>query len=304
MSIGRIRRSRLSVLLSFAWALFLLAGCTDDSTPRSVASGSVAAVPIQIWVRDVCDALMTYQAASSPDLNLESDDALVDATMAAVLSATRALAEAVEDAGIPAVEGGDELAADLHTRLQDSVAALEAVASDVGSLPTDPAEAFLAWQDLIRPGLVTPIALSVLLAGEHPDVIVQLSDRVRASEVERLGVTLGAMDGVADVNYLDKEAACAAFREMFADQPALLEGLDCSVIPAILQVTTNTEAAPGEVVQQMEGADGVAAVVSDREREARLLALAGYSGALVERFRPLRDQARGEPACAEVGTAA
>jgi cell division transport system permease protein len=68
------------------------------------------------------------------------------------------------------------------------------------------------------------------------EVAVYLTDPVNPDTVGRLTSQLQHLDAVGQVTYEDKAAACARAKELFANQPAFNENVDCSVYPASLRV--------------------------------------------------------------------
>jgi cell division transport system permease protein len=76
-----------------------------------------------------------------------------------------------------------------------------------------------------------------------PDASQQEIDKVRS-----------AVEGypeVSSVNYVSKEEALETFKETFADQPEIYEGIDPGVLPASLQVQLENPAAADEVAQRL-----------------------------------------------------
>jgi cell division transport system permease protein len=69
------------------------------------------------------------------------------------------------------------------------------------------------------------------------EVAVYLQDPAKPEVVASLTDTLQQLPSVASVTYEDKEAACARFKELFADQRVFVENVDCNaVIPTSLRV--------------------------------------------------------------------
>jgi cell division transport system permease protein len=68
------------------------------------------------------------------------------------------------------------------------------------------------------------------------EVAVYLTDPVKPDIVAQLTSKLQSLDAVESVAYEDKEAACARAKELFANQPAFSENVDCGVFPASLRV--------------------------------------------------------------------
>ncbi|MEW6059167.1 MAG: permease-like cell division protein FtsX [Actinomycetota bacterium] len=68
------------------------------------------------------------------------------------------------------------------------------------------------------------------------EVAVYLSDPVNTQTVEALTSKLTDLPVVSDVRYETKAEACVRFKEMFANQQALVQNVDCSALPASLRV--------------------------------------------------------------------
>ena len=68
---------------------------------------------------------------------------------------------------------------------------------------------------------------------------VYLTDSANADTVKLLTAKLEALPAVGEVTYESKEAACARFHQLFANQPVFVEGIDCvknNPLPASLRV--------------------------------------------------------------------
>lgn len=68
------------------------------------------------------------------------------------------------------------------------------------------------------------------------EVAVYLTDPVQSDTVGRLTEKLIDLPAVASVDFEDKEAACARFRELYANQPSITENVSCEAIPTSLRV--------------------------------------------------------------------
>jgi cell division transport system permease protein len=116
-------------------------------------------------------------------------------------------------------------------------------------------------------------------------VAVYLEDPVNDDTVARLTKDLLALPAVSDVSYEDKDAACARFIELFRNQPAITDNVECEeVIPASLRVNLADAAqyeqipaalgcAPNEGGEVVCSAPGVRAVADYRELLDRLVAI-------------------------------
>ena len=116
-------------------------------------------------------------------------------------------------------------------------------------------------------------------------VAVYLEDPVNDDTVARLTKDLLALPAVSEVSYEDKDAACARFIELFRNQPAITDNVECEeVIPASLRVNLADAAqyeqipaalgcAPNEANEVVCSAPGVRAVADYRELLDRLVAI-------------------------------
>jgi cell division transport system permease protein len=83
-------------------------------------------------------------------------------------------------------------------------------------------------------------------------VAVYLTDPVKPDTVVRLKATLDDLDAVSEVTYEDKDAACARFGQLFANQPVFLENVNCEeVIPASLRVNLSDPSQFGQITAAM-----------------------------------------------------
>jgi cell division protein FtsX len=150
----------------------------------------------------------------------------------------------------------------------------------------------------MSPAMVVPSALSIVVGSGTPGVVVSLEDPVEQTTVDRLVSMLEKSDGVDEAIYEDEGATCARFRELFAEQPSLLEGVDCEAIPAVVRVSLNdTDAAP-VVVQLVEAEDGVRTVVDQNEGLLGVYQLLQMSNEQREGIAPLFATGTGQEACA------
>jgi cell division transport system permease protein len=90
-------------------------------------------------------------------------------------------------------------------------------------------------------GLALLIARQVGLVIEaqtgNVEVGVYLKDPVKEDTVGRLTDKLGALDGVAQVDYWNHEKTCEVFEILFRDDPSIRENVDCmKVIPTSMRV--------------------------------------------------------------------
>jgi cell division transport system permease protein len=99
--------------------------------------------------------------------------------------------------------------------------------------------------------------LSLLIAREfqlvttqltgNVEVQVYLSDPVNTGTVTRLSGKLQELQGVADVQYWNRERSCQHFHELFENQPIFTENTPCSAIPTSLRVRLSEVARFAEI---------------------------------------------------------
>ena len=107
--------------------------------------------------------------------------------------------------------------------------------------------------------LVLGVALLVsshvegVIGSVREDVSVEVFFPPDASqqEIDRVRSAVEGYPEVSSVNYVSKEEALETFKETFADQPEIYEGIDPGVLPASLQVQLENPAAADEVAQRL-----------------------------------------------------
>jgi cell division transport system permease protein len=105
-------------------------------------------------------------------------------------------------------------------------------------------------------------------------VAVYLTDPPNPETVKLLTSKLEALPAVGDVTYESKADACARARILFANQPNLIENVDCeSVFPASLRVKLADTQQFAQVRAAVEGQPGVAQIADYREVLSRLVAI-------------------------------
>ena len=132
---------------------------TDEAAPEATETTS-APVSAQEYVSTLCTEMQNWltklqegQAQVQQTVQPGADPAEGQAALATffdgAVTATDELITAIEGAGVPDVEGGEEISQDILTKFQDAKAALESARAQVDTLPTDDRKAFAsAAQDL------------------------------------------------------------------------------------------------------------------------------------------------------------
>jgi cell division transport system permease protein len=105
-------------------------------------------------------------------------------------------------------------------------------------------------------------------------VAVYLTDPPNPETVKLLTSKLEALPAVGQVTYESKAAACARAQILFANQPNLIENVDCeTVFPASLRVKLADTEEFAQVRAAVEGQPGVAQIADYREVLSRLVAI-------------------------------
>lgn len=105
------------------------------------------------------------------------------------------------------------------------------------------------------------VSLMIEATTGNVEVAVYLSDPVNPSTVQSLTQTLAELPVVEDVSFESKEAACARFRELFKDQPALVNNVNCDALPASLRVKLNDPERYAQVEAVLRGQPGIDRIV-------------------------------------------
>jgi cell division transport system permease protein len=111
--------------------------------------------------------------------------------------------------------------------------------------------------------------------GGKVEVSIYLLDDVSESQNSAISEKLSGMPEVASVEYLSKEDACARFRELFADQPDLVDNLDCDALPASYRVKLKDPEQYGVIRAQLEGQPGIQKIVDQHDVLDKLFTVTG-----------------------------
>jgi cell division transport system permease protein len=96
------------------------------------------------------------------------------------------------------------------------------------------------------------------------EVAVYLTDPVNPDTVASLTDTLTELPVVADVAFESKEEACARFRELFKNQPALVNNVNCDALPASLRVKLSEPEQYAQIEAVLQGQPGVDVIRDQR----------------------------------------
>jgi cell division transport system permease protein len=117
------------------------------------------------------------------------------------------------------------------------------------------------------------VSLMIEATTGNVEVAVYLTDPVNPDTVNSLTDTLTELPAVADVEFESKEDACARFRELFANQPALVNNVDCDALPASLRVKLDDPEQYAQVEAVLKGQPGIDRIVDQSAFLDRLFTL-------------------------------
>ena len=117
------------------------------------------------------------------------------------------------------------------------------------------------------------VSLMIEATTGNVEVAVYLTDPVNPDTVNSLTDTLTELPVVADVEFESKEDACARFRELFANQPALVNNVDCDALPASLRVKLDDPEQYAQVEAVLKGQPGIDRIVDQSAFLDRLFTL-------------------------------
>lgn len=107
------------------------------------------------------------------------------------------------------------------------------------------------------------------------EVVVYLSDPVNPDNVRSLSSKLTELPVVPEdgVTFETKQEACARFKKLFSDQPALVETVNCDALPASLRVNLDDPEQFQQVSAVLQGQPGIDRIVDQRDFLTRLFAV-------------------------------
>ena len=117
------------------------------------------------------------------------------------------------------------------------------------------------------------VNLMIAATTGNVEVAVYLSDPVNPDTVGSLTDTLVELPVVENVSFEDKEEACARFRELFANQEALVNNVDCDALPASLRVKLDDPEQYAQVEAVLQGQPGIDRIVDQSAFLDRLFTL-------------------------------
>jgi cell division transport system permease protein len=105
------------------------------------------------------------------------------------------------------------------------------------------------------------------------EVAVYLLDPVNPDTVASLTQTLTELPVVENVEFESKEEACARFKDLFKEQKALVNNVDCDALPASLRVKLEDPERYAQVEAVLQGQPGIDRIVDQSAFLDRLFAV-------------------------------
>jgi cell division transport system permease protein len=117
------------------------------------------------------------------------------------------------------------------------------------------------------------VSLMIEATTGNVEVAVYLTDPVNPQTVDSLTTTLTKLPVVADVTFESKADACARFKQLFANQKALVDNVDCNALPASLRVKLDDPQQYAQIAAVLRGQPGIDKIVDQRAVLDRLFAV-------------------------------
>ncbi len=154
-----MNRWKSTKLWALAFVLVLVfAACggddgEDTDAPEASETTSAAPASAQEYVSTLCTEMQNWltklqegqaqvQQTVQPGASPAEGQAALATFFDSAVTATDELITAIESAGVPDVEGGEEISQDIVAKFEDAKAALESARAQVDMLPTDDRQAF------------------------------------------------------------------------------------------------------------------------------------------------------------------
>ena len=118
---------------------------TTSASPSTVGAQeyvSTLCTEMQNWLTKLQEGQTQVQQTVQPGADPAEGQAALATFFDSAVTATEELITAIEDAGVPDVEGGEAISQDILTKFQDAKEALESARAQVDTLPTDDPQAF------------------------------------------------------------------------------------------------------------------------------------------------------------------
>jgi cell division transport system permease protein len=117
------------------------------------------------------------------------------------------------------------------------------------------------------------VSLMIEATTGNVEVAIYLTDPVNPDTVRSLTTTLTELPVVENVDFESKEEACERFAELFANQRALVENVDCDALPASLRVRLEDPEKYAQVEAVLRGQPGIDRIIDQSAFLDRLFAV-------------------------------
>jgi cell division transport system permease protein len=117
------------------------------------------------------------------------------------------------------------------------------------------------------------VSLMIEATTGNVEVAVYLTDPVNPDTVRSLTGTLTELPVVENVDFESKQEACDRFKELFANQPALVNNVNCDALPASLRVKLEDPEQYAQVEAVLQGQPGIDRIVDQSAFLDRLFAV-------------------------------
>jgi len=117
------------------------------------------------------------------------------------------------------------------------------------------------------------VSLMIEATTGNVEVAVYLTDPVNPDTVRSLSGTLTGLPVVENVDFESKQEACDRFKELFANQPALVNNVNCDALPASLRVKLDDPEQYAQVEAVLQGQPGIDRIVDQSAFLDRLFAV-------------------------------
>ncbi|MDQ4095084.1 MAG: hypothetical protein M3174_02615 [Actinomycetota bacterium] len=119
----------------------------ETSSPATTSAEeyvSTLCTEMQNWLTRLQEGQAQVQESVQPGSSPQDGQQALAAFFDSAIAATDQLVTAVQNAGVPDVEGGEQISEELTSRFEEARAALESARAQVDQLPVDDPEAFRA----------------------------------------------------------------------------------------------------------------------------------------------------------------
>jgi hypothetical protein len=305
------RRCRVQRLVSAAIVVTLLESCGSNPV-QNPGDDAIPDSSVSRYVTVLCEALDRFQELEHemptppPGGEIKWRPSVI-AALDAWTRWTSVLISELEAAGFPKVNGGQELALKLLFAARRSLDVLHDARQRAASLPDAELAPFASgYREIFPPAMGTTAAVRATIyflvtrrfGDMGPDeVTVYLTDPVDPGILDSLTGFAQALPHVESVVHEGKAEACVRFKEVFSDQPALVDNVDCNELPESLRIQSSGVDSVEGVMTALQGHLGVEKVVTQQSFAMESFGFIGLTWEDFSTLSPLHAAARQEAAC-------